>query len=443
MRKRSFLAIFLGALGIIILGGRAYFDTMGREIHRISDSTFHDVRLIQDFETNAVYTYLVFPSGEAENTYDEGLAHYVEHLAWLSFLGGSQDKRQRHSNASTNQFSTGYWQQTTSDELHETLQKLSTLAKPLKPETDFALEERRIVLREYDFRFAERPLYPVFREMDQTLYGPGTLARSVIGEPSVIAKYSLKDAIELHHKSHVLSQATLLVYGNVSRSQLQSALASVKSDAKPSTGKAKAGTSWVEDRPLKEGASLSLATLSEDTFLYRKLVPLVACETPSHCAILAKIAENAVDSTLPGGLAGPLRFDQFVARSFGFNIRLIGNKYVEMSFIANPDTGVSLETLEAEFHSALQETLENGLPPETFERVSSRLENQLHGILKRDHPSYNRDLALDQLMSGRSIFSVSDQINAVEKIQLRDVDDFLKSLTFDGREVTRRVSAQG
>ena len=93
--------------------------------------------------------------------------------------------------------------------------------------THFALGERNIVLREYDYRIAERPLYSVFRDMDRALYGDGALARSVIGEPEVIANYSLDAAASLHKQSHALSDATVLIYGDVSEARLEAAVASL------------------------------------------------------------------------------------------------------------------------------------------------------------------------------------------------------------------------
>ncbi|MYJ87779.1 MAG: hypothetical protein F4044_08705 [Rhodobacteraceae bacterium] len=201
---------------------------------------------------------------------------------------------------------------------------------------------------------------------------------------------------------------------------------------------------WVEDGTLNDKASLVIPDVSTETVLYRKLVPLASCDAAvlSHCAMISQIAENALDSALPGGLAGPLRFDRFVARSFSFNISIVKNAYVEISFTAHPDSGVSLEELELAFHDAYQMVLQNGLIPETFERIQSRLSGELDSILVRDRPLYNRNLVLDQLVSAQPIFSLSDQMNALESIRFEDVDRFLRSLLADGREVTRFVVAE-
>ena len=443
MKKIVYLLIFIVFLfGAWHLAYSGFGGNAGSESRKIEASAFSEVTLIRNPNIEDIYLYLVFPSGEVSNDSDQGLAHYVEHLAWLSAFGGGRNERLRHSNAWTNHFSTGYWQKTGSDDLHRALRTLISTSGPLNIEEKFALEERDIVLREHDYRVAERPLFQVYRDMDRVLYGDGALARSVIGEPEVIVDYSLDAAASLHMQSHSLSDATLLVYGDVSAARLEAAAASLSVEDVHTLPVNSSSIRLVEDGVVQDRIAVSLDELSEDTFLYRKLVPLDVCETSAGCTVLTQLVENALDSSLPGGLAGPLRYDRFVTRSFSFNIAFIAEKYVEVSFMGHPDAGVSLEALEAAFRAALQSTLENGLPQETFDRVTSRLVGQLDSVLERDRPGYNRDLALGQLMSAAPIFTLEDQMNAVEDVRLEDVNEFLKSLLSDGREVTRLVRAE-
>ncbi len=278
--------------------------------------------------------------------------------------------------------------------------------------------------------------------MDKILYGDGTLARSVIGEPSVTVRYLLDDAKTLHRQSHILRAATLLVYGNVDKSGLEAALSALPTEQRPKPIMNSTSNGWVEDGLIKDKTSLSLSELNEDTFLYRKLVPLASCDSVAYCEMIHEIAENTPNSALPGGLAGPLRLDRFVTRDFSLDINLIKDAYVEIRFIAHPDSGVSLEEVELAFQDSYRTTSQNGLTPKTFERIKSRLSSELNSILIRDRPRYNRDLTLDQLMSAQPVFSLSDQMGALGSIQLEDVNQFLRSLLVDGREVTRFVMAE-
>ena len=437
-RKISYLILLVGIALTTWLSIRYFLPrSSDSETYRASSKVFSEAMLIANREIDGVYFYLVFPAGEASNPFEEGLAHYVEHLAWLSAFDTAGGEEYLHSNAWTNHFSTGYWQTTVPDGLHEALRTLISVSAPLSVDTDFALQELDIILREYDFRVLGRPLYPVLRDMNKRLYGNGALARSVIGDRTVISHYSLDVARDLHKQSHVLSRATLLVYGNVSKRQFEALLNSlpVETAAEPVTNPA--STVLADNGSIVDRASVLLPGLAEDTFLYRKLNTLPICGTPVRCEMIARIAERVLASALPGGLAGPLRFDQFVARSFSFDITLLGNHYVELSFTAHPDNGVSLEVLQQLFENELQASLENGIPRETFDRVLARAKSKLDSVPERDRPRYNRDLALRQLMSGKPIMTWSEQRKALQHIRREGVNQFLKALLTDGRVVAR------
>ncbi len=443
MKKFFYIFLLLGAVfTLCLLMDKKISLITTTKIYQHKSAPFEKVILVPSPDAEGVFLYLVFPSGEASHTFDEGLAHYVEHLAWLSAFGGDQDERALHSNAWTNHFSTGYWRKTSKEDLHHAMQTLISVANPLKVDADFALEERKIVLREHDFRVTERPLYNVFRDMDRALYGDGTLARSVIGQPPVIASYALDAAATLHKETHILAEATLLVYGNISQARLDAVLSSLSFEGASAPKVNPVLPKMVSKDVMQDRAAVTVSRLNDDTFLYRKLVRLGPCDSPAHCATVVRLAENALESALPGGLAGPLRFDQFVARSFSFDIQVIGTDYVEVYFSAHPDNGVSLKTLETAFHATLQNTLKNGLHQGTFDRVKSRLQDQLNNVLERDRPNDNRGLLLDQLMFAKPIFSLEDQINAVEGVRLKDVNSFLKTLLAEGRDVTRLVTVE-
>jgi len=443
MRISRYLIIVSILFLIVVLINRIFIEPKTTDSYHLDSKVFAQTILIPNRDINHVELYLVFPNGEAKNPYDEGLAHYVEHLAWLSAFGNASNRLDRHANAWTTRFSTGYSNSSSLNHLRRSLRILTSVAKPLKVEPDFALEERDIVLREYDFRVSERPLFSITREMDLSLYGQGGLGRSLIGRPSEITEYSLDDARALHTNSHVLSQATLLVYGNVLRSQLLSLLESFESSSKTISSTSTSDTFWADEAVRRDSESLLLDHLTASTFLFRKLIELETCDEKNRCEMIVQIAEHALGSSLPGGLAGPLRFDQFVARNFSLDLDIIANRYIELGFNAQPDIDVSLDKLQHVFETKLLESLELGIPEETFDRVVSRLEGGLDSVLERDRPGYNRDLALAQINRGKSLFLRHQQQQVLKQITVEDVNRFLKSLLQDGRTVIRRVQARG
>jgi len=76
----------------------------------------------------------------------------------------------------------------------------------------------------------------------------------------------------------------------------------------------------------------------------------------------------ALDSSLPGGLAGPLRFDNFFARSFCFDLRAIGSKHLLIEFTAEPNLNISLSKLETEITTVFNEIIQQGIPKKQSNR---------------------------------------------------------------------------
>lgn len=419
------------------VGGR--FSSDDRGIVVIESDTFSDVVFIPNPDVDELFMYLVFPFGEAKNPNQEGLLHYVEHLAWLSVYGDTDGHK--HSNAWTNKFSVGYWQSSNFDDFLKDLRTLIKVAQPLSIDQKFALEERDIVLREYDYRVAERPLYPIMQEAGRTLYGTRGLGRSVIGRPSEISKFALKDAETLHRQSHDLSRATLLIYGNITAKRLESLLSNLETT--PNETKEAHPIDLVEDGQISDTDTVTVENISEDVFLYTKLIPWNADIGHVKRKLLLKLAENALDSAMPEGLAGPLRFEQFITRSFSFDLGLVGKNHVKLQFTATPDNGVSLDDIEHVFHTTLNATLRGGLSIETFERVKSRLQSRRISILERDRPAYNRDLVLSQIVQDYPIYTLADEIEILDGIERREVNEILRHLATDARDVSRKIIRKG
>ncbi len=56
-----------------------------------------------------------------------------------------------------------------------------------------------------------------------------------------------------------------------------------------------------------------------------------------------------LSASRPGGLAKALQFDQGIARSIGLWVHAIDGRHAELSFVAHPDHGVTLQGLVEAF----------------------------------------------------------------------------------------------
>lgn len=406
-------------------------------VYQLPSETFQTVLVVPDAQAHETLLHLVFPSSEAANPFEEGLAHYVEHLALLSSLRTSEAGWEPHRNAWTSPFSTVYRRAIGPEGIGAALCELVSVADPISLDERFALEERDIVLREYGARIAEQSLYPVLRELEETLYGEGGLGRSVIGEPAEIAEFSLENARALHRASHSLSQAILLIYGNFNPAEVKIALQGLPSAVSEQSHIVQA---WLATERLSDHRAYRINGLTEDTLLYRKVVPLGPCGTPAECAVISEIAYAALDSPLDGGLAGPLRFDAFIARRFSLGVEIVVGQYALLSFEAVPDAGISLAELERAFIETLEGTLGTGLQTDTVERARARIISDLDRIPDDERASVTFKRLLTSISTASPFIPLPELRKAAETVSASDINAFLKGLLGDGREVTRLIS---
>ena len=68
-------------------------------VSTIQHPNFQHIYLITDRDARSFEARLIFQNGELDNPYAEGLAHYVEHLAWLNVTQSQNFEALRHFNA--------------------------------------------------------------------------------------------------------------------------------------------------------------------------------------------------------------------------------------------------------------------------------------------------------------------------------------------------------
>ena len=63
---------------------QAVSESAGDLVSTIQHPNFQHIYLITDRDARSFEARLIFQAGGLDNPYTEGLAHYVEHLAWLN-----------------------------------------------------------------------------------------------------------------------------------------------------------------------------------------------------------------------------------------------------------------------------------------------------------------------------------------------------------------------
>ena len=313
---------------------------------------------------------VVFPNAINQSP---ALAHYTEHLVWLNAIDGERDA-DRHSNAWTNSYAVGYWLSGKPEDLLDLLSQLKGLFDPLEIPEGFADEERDIVLHEYELRITDNPMVQAGEAMNTFLYANNSIAASVIGTPEDIMAFTYDQAQALHAETHRPDNAVLVVTGDVTQRELNRAITQAD---------------WPEGVPAADvlaPPAFDLAPSATQQFefadsdaaprlIWRKVVSLPESTQFDLLEAQTVLLADILRANLPGGIAGPLRFDAAIARSFDISIWPIDEDNIEIEFVAAPDSGVTLTELEEAFAATFAEITASGIPQNTYTRVLTRFED--------------------------------------------------------------------
>lgn len=330
------------------------------------DPLARDVHLMPQHEANTVVLTLLLPEGVGGQV----LAHYTEHLAWLPNIGRGSRPEDRHTNAWTSDYAVGYWLSGPPEDLPDMLSQLKVVFEPISLPRAFAEQERGILQREYDLRVGGSIDARAALEMEAFLYQGNQIAGDPIGTPETIQALTYDEAKAFHAETHRPERARLVVIGDVTEGQL--------ADAMQEAGFPDLDANRQEIAP----PPFTLAAPETRIFRYpdpnaaprmtwRKVVSLPELVDFDLLEAQTALARDILDSNLPGGLAGPLRFDTFVTKSFGISLTPIDESHIELAFSAEPDKGIGFAAMQTALEAALAASAK-GVPDATYDRVRER-----------------------------------------------------------------------
>ncbi len=407
-----------------------------QQLSRLQSVDLNAAYLVQDPDQKIISATLVILSGEMDNPYAQGLAHYLEHLAWLNTLDKVSPDYDRETNAWTNIYTTGYWLAGPIEKLPVNLMQLFKVFDPLDSDPVFLAQERKIILREYDVRMGENIWKDTDKDLRLALFGDQPVARSVIGIPQEIAIFSLQDARALHKGTHRPMNAVLLIYGDISKIKAQAILDKVKIIPAATANPAPRFFEFGPD--LRDLQRVDLPQTSEQTLIYKKITHLPKPVPFDRLRAQLTLLYRVLDSTYESGLGGPLRFDNFIARHFSIGLGVLDKQNIVLDFEANPDDGITLQTLLDSFETNMAQIAKNGISAQTFETVKS-----LYIANLRDQPRPApgvKALAMESIASRQIPQTREQRLQSLRDVSLADLDALLKHLTGNGRTVIRLVN---
>ncbi|MCZ4272057.1 M16 family metallopeptidase [Maritalea porphyrae] len=372
---------------LVVVMGLIAFAAQAQSPIKLTGNGLKGAYYVYNADRDRMVAQLIFNQGEAHNPYAEGLAHYVEHLAWLNALGLEHGDPSRHSNASTTLTQTTYWLNGEQSEFVDMLQKLHRVFMPFEIERKFMAQERDIIMREYDYRVRENTQYPVYIDMNSAFFGGTVYGRDVLGLPEDIKQFSIDDAIKLHGLSHRPAHATLVIMGNLPVAAVRELVAAeFPSDQAQQAGDELAPLNITSARNIK---TMPLEDQTEEELVFQKFVANGLPKATSQLGLELMILEDILESTREGGMAKALRYDDFIARDFDIDLNQPNDGYFSISFYASPDRGVDLEHLLQAFEENLEEIATKGIPQETFDKLLKRAQDEFGASIKRSDAVYS------------------------------------------------------
>lgn len=360
-----------------------------------------------------------------------GLAHYTEHLVWLSSFGGGMRVGDPHSNASTSERAVVYDISGAPADLKANLERLARVFDPISLKESFAIEERGIVQREYDLRIGDTPAEKAFERMNAFLYEGNAEAVSVMGTPAEIGALSLEDAIAFQKATHRPERAMLMAEGDITQEQLETALADAKFPQL-------APRSALVPTPFKGAAPGEMVIRDPDPksaprMLWSKLVQLPEPVPYDLLVFQGDLLTDILTSALEGGLSKALRYDAFVARTFEVKVMVHDERHVEFFVSAEPDAGVGFADLRQALEVALGRS-SGGTPKATYDRVLKRFRAAVPPPTNRPLSlSRMADYAYRQLSQQRPMLDEQARRALLDQLDQPGNDRLVSSLASQGR----------
>ena len=441
----SFLALLAATVGA----------SAGPEV-RIADSVF----LVPDANARSITLTMIVGAGCSDEPHGvcKGVSHYLEHLL---FLGRNPDRnpvasaffRDGVANGATSHLTTTYWDQfparaqTQAADLDRLFGYFTQRLTGFEVTDADANRERNVVLQEYKWRVASRPVARFQTMMNAALLPDDPFAQQVAGDPQKIAAYSVADARAFHQRWYAGNNATFVIHGPVEAGAVK---ALVDKYLAPLPEKKLPERDWL--RALRTFAPASETPRAEDPDVQRTMVEIDKIVRYEEGDRARSEAARRVLNTWLGG-----RFDggphDRIVEGAGLTDE-IGAMYAVregagalwLTIGAEPGDGVTPEKLAAGFTSYLTDSAVEGVPAAVVERIKKRLIEE-RSLSERDPDSFARQLT-QWFGQRRSYEDFANYSADIADVTTDDVNLLLRALAGPGREIVgvlapAKGSAQG
>jgi len=353
----------------------------------------------------------------------------------------SEEIHARDGNAFVNGILTGYFNEGERAELPAMFEFVARLFTPPTLKSDFMLRERSVVAREYDLRVSENPNWRIYTDVRRDLYNDLPVSRSVIGTLETINALTTAQAMRFHERFYHPANSVLYITGDFEKKEAELLINERFSGLESGNRHSASWRNGEIDLP-----SDTTEEYTDSQVNYERLIYLTLSEWKDEKLSLEdwyalKLLQASLDSALDGGIARPLRMDNFVLRSFSFNLSSYLNGFIEMTLYAEPDKGVSLEQASMAIGNTLTEIAATGIPEATLERVRQRMLQTESRQATDVWETYSQ--LVDKLNAGLDPVTTEQHLNYIKNVTIGDVNDLLVNLATPKRRSVAFIKPTG
>jgi zinc protease len=350
----------------------------------VTDYTLHngmEVVVIEDHRAPVVVHMVWYRAGAAdEDPGVSGIAHFLEHLLFKATDDMESGELSRvvaenggSDNAFTSQDYTAYFQRVAADRLELMMEMEADRMRDLRLSEDDIATERDVILEERAMRTENSPGALLNEQMEAALYQNHPYGIPVIGWRHEMEQLGLEDAMEYYRKFYAPNNAILVVAGDVEPEEVRALAEEHYGPLEPTEG-LEPRDRPEEPVPLAERRiTYEDPRVSQPYVVRSYLAPERNPGAQEEAAALVYLSEILGGNAATSVFGQALEFESDIAVSTFAGYSPLSLDISSLRIGVVPSRGVSLAEAEAAMDDVLADFFENGIDPEQFERIKTRI----------------------------------------------------------------------
>jgi zinc protease len=400
------------------------------------------VVVIPDHRAPVVTHMVWYKTGAADEQQGKaGVAHLLEHLMFKGtpkYPDGAFSRIVRANggdeNAFTTQDFTGYFQKVMKDRLPLVMELEADRMQNLELTDETVLPERAVVLEERRQRIENEPSGLLNEQMDASLFTAHPYGKPVIGWMPQVSKLTRQDAMDFYAAHYEPENAILIVAGDVTPDEVKTLAERYYGPLKnkrPTPERLRA-----EEPPAnaERRVTMSDPRVSSPSWLRQYLAP-AARNLPQREELAMSVLAEIIGGSNQSRFYQTLNIQKKLAAYSGAWFDADQLDYGTFTIYASPNPGVTVEAVEKEVDSILDEVASKGVTQEELDRSrNNMIASAVYLLDSQDKLARMFGVAL---ATGQSIDDVLNWDKDLATVTVDDVNKAARAL------LDRRASVTG